>query len=553
VDVTNEELPEEMYMDLVLLNGKIVTVDSKDTVAQAVAVKGDTIVKVATTREVEKMVGKHTKVIDLNGKVVLPGFIDTHDHTIGRGARSGAHLDLHDATSMEDMIRKIREVAKKTPEGVWIFGSGFDEASWPEKRFPTRWDIDKATTEHPVYLSPPGGHCWAVNSKVLEMAGITKDTLSPVGGELVKDPETGEPTGRLNELASRLVRHVMPALTPAERQSKMVENWPEIENELLSWGVTTICEAHIKAPQVTAYLELLRQGKLNIRVGLMLDGMAPYEGYATDDLARQGLQTGFGWSDKLRIHGVKLGVDGSLGTRTAYLNEPYWGEPDNVGISRVTQAELTDEVTRCHLAGLRVNIHAIGDKAIDMCLEAIEEALKKKPVKDHRHTIEHCGVCGPEQLERMRRLGVLASASIGFCYLVGNRHTVALGPGSERLCRYYPMRSFQEYGIVAGANSDSIGPNWPLAHIYGMVTRKAKNGEELCPAQAISVMDAIRVSTYNGAYLEGLEDKKGSIEPGKLADMVIINKDILTCDPDELKDFKVLTTIVGGEIVYQRE
>ncbi|MFB0543404.1 MAG: amidohydrolase, partial [Candidatus Bathyarchaeia archaeon] len=383
-----------------------------------------------------------------------------------------------------------------------------------------------------------------------ELSGITKDTPQPAGGEIVKDPVTGEPTGRLNERATRLLSRARPRPTLSEEESRarIVETWPEVEKRLLSWGLTTILEASVGTLSLLAYQDLLAQGRLKIRAGLRLSGASVIE-----NLRNQGLRTPFEYSNKLRVIGIKRLVDGSMGTRTAALNEPYWNEPENLGILTMTQEEITKDMVEAHEAGIRVYTHAIGDRAIDLVLNAVEEALKRKPMVDHRHTIEHAGVCGPKQLERMKHLGVLASASIGFCYIIGNRHTIALGPESKRLCYYYPMRSFKEYGIVAGGNSDSIGPNWPMYNIYGMVTRKAKTGEELCTEQGISVMDAIRAYTLNGAYLEGMEDRKGSLEPGKLADMVILDRDILTCDPEELKDFKVLTTIIGGEIVYPRE
>jgi predicted amidohydrolase YtcJ len=548
--LNQKNLLENLSADLVLLNGKIVTVDASDSIVEAVAVKGEVILKAGSTEEIKTLVGEKTKIINLEGKTVTPGFIDTHNHTIVGVARSGTgvRIDLWEATSMDDMVRRIKEVAEKTLEGEPIVGIGFDDVAWPEKRFPNRWDIDKATTKHPVYLIPPGGHCYALNSKALELANITKDTPSPPGGEIVKDPETGEPTGRLNERAGSFVRSAGSTLSEEETRAKIIENWPDVEKRLLSWGLTTILEASINPVFLLAYQDLLAQGKLKIRAGLRL--RAPD---VIESLHNQGIRTPFEFGNKLRVIGIKRLVDGSMGTRTAALHEPYWNEPENRGILTMTQEEITKDIVEAHESGQRVYTHAIGDRAIDLVLNAIEEALTKKPREDHRHTIEHCGVCGPKQLERMKRLGVLASASIGFLYIIGNRHTIALGPESERLCQYYPMRSFQEYGIIAGGNSDTIGPNWPMYNIYGMVTRKAKTGEELCTKQAISVMDAIRVYTLNGAYLEGMEDRKGSIEPGKLADMVILDRDILTCDPEEIKDFKVLTTIIGGETVYQKE
>jgi len=331
----------------------------------------------------------------------------------------------------------------------------------------------------------------------------------------------------------------------------MLRNWPGIEEMLLSWGLTTIHEAHIKAPEAAAYQELLKLGKLRLRVGLMLDGMAPYRGHATSDLSRQGLRTGFGWGDMLRVIGVKVGVDGAMGSHTAALHKPYENEPDNTGIVRVTQEELTEEVVRCHVAGLRTCIHAIGDRAIDMALGAIEEATDAETWEDHRHRIEHAGYVEDHQLERMSRLGVAVSASIGFCYPIGDSHLEGLG--QDRMKGYYPMRGFKEHSIVAGGNSDGFGSNWAITGIYGCTTRRTMRRQVLAEEQAISMMNAIRVYTVNGAYLEGTEDEKGSLEPGKLADMIVLDRDILTVDPGEIIDTKVLMTIVGGRVVYERD
>ncbi len=550
-ELSAQGFPEELYADLVLVNGKIITVDSSDTIAEAVAVRDGRILKAGSTAEIKRLAGRRTRIIDLKGRTVLPGFIDSHEHCIRRGLQADwVNCASPPMTSIDDIVEALRAKAAEKPAGEWIIGNWFDESKLKEGRFPTRYDLDKASTRHPIYLGRAGGHNAVANSLALRLAGIDRNTPQPQGGRIEKDG-SGEPTGRLDELAAmNLVRAKIPTTSTEEEVEIMVRNWPQVEEELLSWGLTTIHEAHIKAPEALAYQELLNQGRLRLRVGLMLDGMTPYQGYATSDLSRQGLHTGFGWGDKLRVIGVKLGVDGAMGSRTAALHKPYENEPENRGIVRVTQEELTEETVRCHLAGLRVCIHAIGDRAIDMALDAIEEALRRKSLEDHRYRIEHAGYVEEPQLERMRRLGVAVSASIGFCYPIGDSHLDALG--EERMRGYYPMRSFREYGIVAGGNSDGFGRNWAITGIYGCVRRRTQREKVLAEEQAISVMDAIRVYTINGAYLEGVEDEKGSLEPGKLADMVVLDRDILTIDSEEIIDTKVLMTIVGGEVVYER-
>ena len=549
--MSNPDMMDEPVADLVLVNGKVVTVDPSDTIAEAVAVRDGRILGVGSTAEINRLAGSRTQVIDLGGKMVLPGFIDSHEHCIGRGMQADwVNCASPPMITIGDIVEALAAKAVEKPEGEWIIGHWFDESKLEERRFPTRYDLDRASTGHPIYLGRAGSHNAVANSLALRIAGINRDTPQPQGGRIEKD-ESGEPTGRLDELAAMdLVRSKIPAPSSEEAVEIMVRNWPRVEDELLSWGLTTIHEAHIKAPEAIAYQELLHQGRLRLRVGLMLDGMTPYKGHATSDLSRQGLRTDFGWGDRLRVIGVKLGVDGAMGSHTAALHKPYENEPENRGIVRVTQEELTEETVRCHLAGLRVCIHAIGDRAIDMALDAIEEALKRKPWEDHRHRIEHAGYVEEPQLERMRQLNAAVSASIGFCYPIGDSHLDALG--EDRMKGYYPMRSFKDYGVVAGGNSDGFGSNWAITGIYGCVTRRTQRGRTLAGEQAISVMDAIRVYTINGAYLEGTECERGSLEPGKLADMVVLDRDILSIDPEEIIDAKVLMTIVGGEVVYER-
>ncbi|MFB0558171.1 MAG: amidohydrolase [Candidatus Bathyarchaeia archaeon] len=547
----SQNLVDELGEDLVLLNGKVVTVDPFDTIAEAVAVRDGRFLNVGTTEEIKRLTGSRTKIIDLKGKTVLPGFIDSHEHCIRKGMR-GDWVDCMSPpmASINELVEALTAKASEKVEGEWVVGYGFDETKLKDRRWPTRYDLDKASSKHPIYLGRAGGHNAVANSMALEIAGITKDTPQPPGANVEKD-ETGEPTGRLDEIAAmNMVRDKIPTPSPEESVEIMVENWPRVEEELLSWGLTTIHEAHIKAPEALAYQELLKKGKLRLRVGLMLDGMAPYKGYATSDLARQGIRTGFGWDDKLYVIGVKIGVDGAMGSLTASLTEPYANDPENYGINRVTQEELTEETVRLHQAGNRACIHAIGDWAIDIALNAIEEAVKSKEWEDHRHRIEHAGYVRPDQLERMARLGVAVSASIGFCHPIGDSHIGALG--EERLVGYYPMHSFKDHGIVAGGNSDGFGKNWAITGIHGCVTRKSSTGRLLAKKQAIPMMEAIKTYTIKGAYLEGKEDEKGSIEPGKLADMVVMDRDILMADPEEIIETKALMTIVGGEVVYER-
>ncbi|HEX9914532.1 MAG TPA: amidohydrolase family protein, partial [Candidatus Bathyarchaeia archaeon] len=347
----------ELAADLIIVNGRVVTVDHADTVAEAVAVRDGKVVKVGSSGEVKRLAGNKTRVIDLGGKPLYPGFIDTHEHCIRRGLQLD-WVDCKRLGSLAEAVKALKAKAASKPEGEWVIGSWFDESQWKDKRFPTRYDLDKVSAKHPVYLGRAGGHNAVANSLALKLAGITRDTPQPHGGHIEKD-EKGEPTGRLDEIAAMdKVRDIIPQPAQDEEVELLTRNWPIIEEELLSWGLTTIHEAHIKAPQALAYQKLDESGKLRMRVGLMLDGMTPYKGYATSDLSRQGIKTPFKFSDRLYVVSVKVGVDGAMGSLTAALYEDYSNDPGNKGIVRCTQEELTDEVARCHAAGLRTCIHA---------------------------------------------------------------------------------------------------------------------------------------------------------------------------------------------------
>ncbi len=537
----------ELAPDLIIVNGKVVTVDKNDSEAEAIAVKNGWIIKTGSNEEIKCLASNQTKIIDLEGKTILPGFIDTHEHCIRKGLQMD-WIDCRPMKSLNEVITALKQKAVSKPDGEWVIGSWFDETQWEDQRFPDRLDLDKVSTKHPVYIGRAGGHNSVANSLALKTAGITKETPQPAGANIAKDGE-GEPTGRLDEKAAMdLIRDIIPAPTGEEEIELLVKNWPTLEQTYLSWGITSLHEAHIKAPEAHAFQSLDKTGKLKMRIGLMLDGMTPYKGYATDDLTRQGVTAPFKWSDNLHVVGVKVGTDGAMGSLTAALHEDYSNDPGNKGIIRCTAEDLTDEITRCHQANLRTCTHAIGDRAIDMTLDALEAAINSKKWDDHRHRIEHAGYVLPRQLNKMKKLNLNISASIGFCHPIGDSHIAALGP--DRLCGYYPMKSFRDHGIVAAGNSDGFGANWALTGIYGCVARKSRTGQYLCKDEAVPIIDGIRAYTWNAAYLEGTEETKGSIEPGKMADFVVLDRDITTEPHESILEAKVLMTIIGGETVY---
>jgi predicted amidohydrolase YtcJ len=564
-------IPDELYADLVLVKGKIATMDEDDSIAEAIACKREIIIKVGTTEEVEAYIGKHTTVIDLEGKLVTPGFVDTHVH-FSAGGRRVRTVDLRYVRSMDALIEALIKKAETLPKGRWLQGYGYNESKLKEKRFPNRYDLDKASMDHPISVTRQGGHDGIrVNSLALEMAGISKDTPDPIPPSyIMRDPETGEPLGNLREEGAKPVLDLI-AQEPVLTKEEMKEGLVKTDELMLSWGITSIQEPGAPMDFLPMYRELLDEGKIHIRNSFLIAAPTMGRSYhrneryqlATDLSIEAGYSTNFG-DNHLKFAGIKLGHDGSMSAGNCAVYEPYlnYPTPDNYGVVHgFTNEELSNGraleefapiVIKLHKAGMRCGIGAIGDRGIDFYLDAVESAYNEDPRPDSRHSMEHCSLPTQEALERMKRLDVTSSTSVGFGWELGDQHRGFMG--MERMKRYMPMRSFKELGIVASGNADwSVCSANVFEGIHVCVNRTSETGQDLGQSQAISVMDAIRVYTWNGAYITFEEDIKGSIEPGKLADLAILDTDILACDPTDIAKTKVLTTIVDGKVVYQRE
>ena len=565
-----------LYADLILVNGKIITVDDEDSVAEAVAVKMGKIVKTGTTEEVESLAGDGTTRIDLEGRAVLPGLTDCHVHMISGGTRAldQSRVDCRDfyhpeIRSIEDIVEKMREQAKKTEKGEWVVavGSPMQDLRFEEQRFPTRWDLDKATTDHPAFISF-GAHITVANSLALEVAGVTKDTPDPIAGLIVKD-ESGELTGLLREKAQNLVSNltspggreiiedaIRRGVTIPGASSYTFEDLKEgartAVQRCIERGVTTVHDIVTSAEEIRAYQEVLEEDDLKMRIHLLVRA---YESRVkAESILNLGLKTCFG-NDWLKIGGIKLSIDGGMTGCNAAFYEPYVHEPWNTGVVRIPQETLDDLVDRFHRAGHRLCVHAIGDRAYDMILSAYEKALKATPRDDHRHRIEHGPanmLCTPERLEKMKELDIFPLPNINFLYYFGDALYHVLG--EKRMESAFPFKMLLEEGFRFSSGTDAPGymPVDVLRDIWVCVARKTWDGALVSPEEAISVMDAIKVFTINAAYAGFEEDIKGSIEPGKLADLTVLHEDILSVDSDTIKDIQVDYTIVNGEIVYQR-
>lgn len=537
-----------MVADLVLLNGKIVTVDPEDTISNAVAVKFGKVLAVGSNEDIKPLIGSESVVIDLKGRTVVPGFNDTHGHLWSYGARRNV-LDCSEEAgvkSIKDIQNKIAEVVKKVPKNKWIVGHKVDDFKLLEKRRPNKWDLDAVAPDHPVYLREVGGHVATANSKAFERSGITKDTPDPTTapfGRFERDAETGELTGVMYESGA------FNQVRPTEKIENLDEGIKWQCNIFVASGITCFYDAYVTGEAVTAYSKIFANGELPLRVRWDMSWETLFP-----ELEKIGftIPPGFG-NDWLKIVGLKvISTDGAISNRTVALRKPYTNKPGYYGELKIPREELIEIVTKVHNAGLRVSVHANGDQAIVNYLDAVEEALKKNPREDHRHRDIHCSVVDPEIIERIKKLGVIPTIFGAYAYYHGDKILPAFGP--ERAEWMFAARSMLDAGIKVAAHSDyGASPYPPLMGIHALVNRKTKGGKPYGLSQRISVMEALRLYTINAAYHTFEEDVMGSIEPGKFADMVVLGKDILTVPTDTIIDIPIDMTIVSGKIVYKRE
>jgi predicted amidohydrolase YtcJ len=484
-------------------------------------------------------------MINLNGKVVMPGIIDSHTHPT---SMAEAYLKINcrapPVRNIKDLQDLVEDKIKEVGPGVWIQGSAYNDSKLEERRQMTRWELDAVSPVNPVILTSDTGHQCIVNSLALKIAGITKDSQDPQGGEYDRY-DNGEPTGLIYEMAMDEIRKHIPPYSIAEIR----EAYKKVVNQLSKWGITSTHNASSRKTGIRAYKQLLDQGVKQARMRLMVSVNSDKPGGVLDALELAGVESGFG-DEWIQVMSMKIMGDGSGAGGTAGVYTPQHRGTKGLGIMMTDESEIMRLVKQSHDAGLRVSIHGIGDRGIDVALDAIEEAQKSTPIPDMRHRIEHNSVCTPKQLKRIKELGVIPSSSIGYMYGLGDQYAENFG---EKRCRWlHPHKTMKEMGIIAGGNSDCPVIYYsPFVQIYAAVTRKSSSGQVVGSEEAIEVMEAIRVYTWNGAYLSREEDKLGSIEPGKLADLIVLDRDILTIDPEDLLNIQVLKTIVDGKIVYK--
>lgn len=532
-----------MTIDTVLTNATFLTMDPARPLAGAVAIVGERIVWVGEADEVATHLGGVERTLDLGGATVVPGFNDAHHHLLLLGHwLTQIDCSFPTVKSIAEIVAAVGERIAGTPEGAWIEGRGYDDNKLVEHRHLTRWDLDMVAPHHPVLIRNASGHMCVVNTRALQLAGITRETEPPVGGAIHIDHLTGDPSGLLQETAQSLIP--LPFI-PSDKAA--LHRCLEVAGAAyLAAGVTSGQEAGIfSTPEFTVFQEAWADGTLPLRTYLMI--RRPF----LEALEKLGMYTGFG-DDRLRVGSFKLLADGSLIGRTAAVSEPFLEDPNpnNLGLEMMPQAELDDLIWRGHSNGWQVAIHAIGDRGIEMCLDGFQRALTRLPRADHRHRLEHCGILRPDLIQRIKEMGVIPVGQPPFIAEFGDGFLRHLG--RERVQLTYALRTVLDAGIPLAASSDSpVSSFQPLIGIKAAVTEMTTNGTEFAPGEAIGVEEAIGLYTRAGAYASFDEARKGTVSPGKLADFAILRSDPRVVDADDLDRIPILGTIRGGTLVYE--
>lgn len=533
-----------MSATIVFLNGEVITVDSNDTVKQAVAISGNKITAVGSNAEIEKLIDANTKVIDLNGKTLMPGFIDAHLHLVLYGAFQ-LNISCKDAAiqSISDILTAVSERAKTTPEGKWIRAWGFNEKFIKEQRYPTLQELDAISTNHPIVITRTCGHIGVANSAALKLAEIDENTPNPQGGIIEKD-SLGKLTGRLIENSYMQFNEV------ARYSQEELEQAIQIaQQHFIEKGITSVHEAGTFNQESFRLMQLAsHRGDLKIRVYAMIGTLNNCKEF-TVSMLNSGVVTGTG-NDFFKIGPAKLFTDGSSTGPTIATREGYTSNPEDYGILYYSEEELYEVLGEAHKMGYQLTVHAQGDKAIEMYLNVVERALNESPRDNHRHRIEHAGISTPDLQARMKQLQMIPIPNPPFPYEFGESYLQNYG---ERTNFMYPVRDFIDQDIMCAAGSDTpITTCNPMIGIHTAVNREVNSGMPFGQKQRIALLEAIRLYTYNAAYASFDEHIKGSLEVGKLADLIVLDRSILSTNPAELKDIGIELTMIDGEIVYER-
>lgn len=523
--------------ELILHNANIITSNPLQPKCEAIAISKGKIVAVGTNSDILNLAGSNTKKLNIGLKTITPGFIDAHSHPAYSGYRHLRNVDC-DLRSIKAIQKAIKtEVLKKAP-GEWVSGFKYDDTKTVEGRYITRYDLDEITSDHPIKIQHRGGHTAYTNSIALKLAKIDRETPDPPGGQIVRD-ENGEPTGLLKENAVDLVDQLIPnELTTEDRQAGV-----KLFSEMISKsGITSVTDAYGRPSDLMAYRDAYSADELSSRIYCMI-------GYHNiDEMISKGVKTGDG-NNWVRVGGMKITCDGSISERTARLSKPYIGRPNDFGIIVMDEDELYDYAIKAHKANWQIGIHANGDVGIDKSLNVFERIQKEYPRKDPRFRLEHCTVVNSDLIQRIKKINAIPCPFSTYVYFHGEK---MVNYGKERLENMFAVKSFLDAGINVTQTSDyPPGPYEPMMALQSSVTRTDMSGNIWGPSQKISVEEAIKVGTINGAYASYEENIKGSLETGKLADLVVLEKDPAKVDPLSIIDIKIERTMIDGKWVYE--
>ena len=546
--------PPPQVADLVLTNGKIVTVEASMPEAQAVAVGGERIIALGSNADIRRHVGPSTQVIDLQGQLVIPGFIEGHGHFTGVG-ESELQLKLMKTTSWDEIVGMVAEAVKTAKPGQWIYGRGWHQEKWTSRPtpavegFPTHASLDAVSPNNPVVLTHASGHASFANGKALELSGITKSTSNPPGGDLLKD-SSGEPTGLLRERAAGLIRRGTgePRPSAEERLARARKVLELASKESLSKGITSFQDAGSQFSDVDLMKQMVDEGKMGVRLWIMI---RENNAALAQNLARYRMVDYGG--GHLTVRAIKHSIDGALGSRGAWLLEPYADKPDSTGLNTTPVDVITETAKLAVQHNYQMCVHAIGDRANRETLDIFEQAFRGNAAgKNLRWRIEHAQHLSLSDIPRFAQLGAIASMQGVHCTSDAPYVPERLGQKRAEEGAYVWQKLMKSGAVVSNGTDAPVEDVDPIASYYSTVSRKTKDGTVFYPDERMSRLEALRSYTYNAAYAAFEENTKGSLKVGKYADLTVLSKDILTIPEDQIPTAHVTHTIVGGKILYKK-
>ena len=532
------------HADVIITNARVYTSDAARPRAEAVAVRGDRIVFVGSAYEAALLRGPATRVFDVAGKTVIPGMIDSHGHLTGLGAALRT-VDVVATKSLDEIVERVSFRAAQVPVGSWVIGRGWDQNDWGDTRFPSHNKLSTAVPNHPVALTRIDGHALFANARAMQIAGITKETPDPVGGRIIRDPN-GEATGVFIDNAMSLIRRAIPNETRAETR----EGIKLAMRQMNRFGLTSMHDAGAGCDNIRLYEEMARANELTARNYVMIAGGS---NTCLDEMFKLGPRDNVDGRHFVAVRAIKLSADGALGSRGAKLIEPYSDEPTQSGLELIPPQRIKDVAVRALQNGFQLNVHAIGDGANRSALDAFEAALREVPKPNHRFRIEHAQILHPNEIPRVTRLGVIPSMQA--VHQTSDMYWAENRVGSTRILGAYAWRSLLDQGVIIAGGSDfPVESADPLQSFHAAVTREDANGWPTGgwqPQQKMTRTEALYHLTIWPAYASFQEQLVGSITVGKLADIVVLSKDIMTVPDHEILSTRVDLTIVGGKVVYE--